>query len=63
MQVALIHEQLAVLAGTSRETLLRHARGRIAVLDAERLKGAAGWRGSRAPGARHYEPELLARAV
>lgn len=47
-------EQLAALAGTSRETctkvlhdfadrgLLRHARGRITVLDAERLKGAAG---------------------
>ncbi|WP_327253771.1 helix-turn-helix domain-containing protein [Streptomyces sp. NBC_01244] len=54
MTPATCGEQLAALAGTSRETctkvlhdfadrgLLRHARGRITVLDAERLKGAAG---------------------
>lgn len=53
-QIALTHEQLAALAGTSRETctkvlrdyadhgLLRLARGRITVLDPERLKDAAG---------------------
>ncbi|WP_248512387.1 Crp/Fnr family transcriptional regulator [Streptomyces sp. D2-8] len=53
-QIALTHEQLAALAGTSRETctkvlreyaehgLLRLARGRITVLDAERLKDASG---------------------
>ncbi|MFC9915006.1 Crp/Fnr family transcriptional regulator [Streptomyces sp. NPDC059862] len=53
-QIALTHEQLAALAGTSRETctkvlhdyadhgLLRLARGRITVLDTERLKEAAG---------------------
>ncbi|MFG2836027.1 Crp/Fnr family transcriptional regulator [Streptomyces zaomyceticus] len=53
-QIALTHEQLAALAGTSRETctkvlreladhgLLRLARGRITVLDRERLQDAAG---------------------
>ncbi|WP_323136046.1 helix-turn-helix domain-containing protein [Streptomyces sp. NBC_01481] len=53
-QIALTHEQLAALAGTSRETctkvlhdyadqgLLRLARGRITVLDTARLKDAAG---------------------
>ncbi|MBA2951756.1 Crp/Fnr family transcriptional regulator [Streptomyces sp. PSKA28] len=53
-QIALTHEQLAALAGTSRETctkvlrdyadhgLIRLARGRITVLDSERLKDAAG---------------------
>lgn len=53
-QIALTHEQLAALAGTSRETctkvlraladrgLIRLARGRITVLDAERLKDEAG---------------------
>ncbi|MFI7360015.1 Crp/Fnr family transcriptional regulator [Streptomyces avidinii] len=53
-QIALTHEQLAALAGTSRETctkvlhdyadrgLLRLARGRIAVLDLNQLKDAAG---------------------
>ncbi|MCP3821597.1 Crp/Fnr family transcriptional regulator [Streptomyces sp. A3M-1-3] len=53
-QIALTHEQLAALAGTSRETctkvlrdyagqgLLRLARGRITVLDSARLKDAAG---------------------
>ncbi|WP_328876127.1 Crp/Fnr family transcriptional regulator [Streptomyces sp. NBC_00287] len=53
-QVALTHEQLAALAGTSRETctkvlrdyadhgLIRLARGRITVLDSERLRDAAG---------------------
>ncbi|KOV70056.1 cyclic nucleotide-binding protein [Streptomyces sp. AS58] len=53
-QIALTHEQLAALAGTSRETctkvlremeergLLRLARGRITVLDRERLEDAAG---------------------
>ncbi|MGC9539608.1 Crp/Fnr family transcriptional regulator [Streptomyces sp. UG1] len=53
-QIALTHEQLAALAGTSRETttkvlhdfadrgLLRLARGRITVLDPERLNDAAG---------------------
>ncbi|MFD7279477.1 Crp/Fnr family transcriptional regulator [Streptomyces sp. NPDC059862] len=53
-QIALTHEQLAALAGTSRETctkvlrdyaergLLRLGRGRITVLDTERLKDAAG---------------------
>ncbi|QOV33332.1 Crp/Fnr family transcriptional regulator [Streptomyces ferrugineus] len=53
-QIALTHEQLAALAGTSRETttkvlhefagrgLLRLARGRITVLDPERLNAAAG---------------------
>ncbi|MFI1472235.1 Crp/Fnr family transcriptional regulator [Streptomyces wuyuanensis] len=52
-QIALTHEQLAALAGTSRETctkvlremeergLLRLARGRITVLDRERLRDAA----------------------
>ncbi|MEV6678593.1 Crp/Fnr family transcriptional regulator [Streptomyces erythrochromogenes] len=53
-QIALTHEQLAALAGTSRETctkvlrdleqqgLLRLARGRITVLARERLQDAAG---------------------
>ncbi|MBT2366112.1 Crp/Fnr family transcriptional regulator [Streptomyces sp. ISL-10] len=53
-QIALTHEQLAALAGTSRETctkvlreftdhgLIRLARGRITVLDPERLKDASG---------------------
>ncbi len=53
-QIALTHEQLAALAGTSRETctkvlrdyadhgLIRLARGRITVLDTDRLKDAAG---------------------
>ncbi|AYV26366.1 cAMP receptor protein [Streptomyces sp. ADI95-16] len=53
-QIALTHEQLAALAGTSRETctkvlhdyadrgLLRLARGRITVLDLNQLKDAAG---------------------
>ncbi|KUL34980.1 cyclic nucleotide-binding protein [Streptomyces regalis] len=53
-QIVLTHEQLAALAGTSRETttkvlhefagrgLLRLARGRITVLDPERLNDAAG---------------------
>ncbi|WP_308409571.1 Crp/Fnr family transcriptional regulator [Streptomyces sp. A3M-1-3] len=53
-QIALTHEQLAALAGTSRETctkvlreyadqgMLRLARGRITVLDTARLKDAAG---------------------
>jgi CRP/FNR family cyclic AMP-dependent transcriptional regulator len=53
-QITLTHEQLAALAGTSRETttkvlrefadrgLLRLARGRITILDQARLKDAAG---------------------
>ncbi|MBT2510588.1 helix-turn-helix domain-containing protein [Streptomyces sp. ISL-98] len=53
-QIALTHQQIAALAGTSRETttkvlrefagqgLIRLARGRIAVLDPERLKDHAG---------------------
>ncbi|GGJ73446.1 Crp/Fnr family transcriptional regulator [Streptomyces brasiliensis] len=53
-QIALTHEQIAALAGTSRETttkvlpefadrgLLRLARGRITVLDPEHLSDAAG---------------------
>lgn len=53
-QIALTHDQLAALTGTSRETctkvlhdyvdqgLLRLARGRITVLDTARLKDAAG---------------------
>lgn len=53
-QIALTHEQLAALAGTSRETctkvlheyadqgLLRLARGRVTVLDTGRLRDAAG---------------------
>ncbi|MBX9393917.1 Crp/Fnr family transcriptional regulator [Streptomyces sp. TRM72054] len=53
-QIALTHEQLAALAGTSRETctkvlrdladrhLIRLARGRITVLDPERLEDASG---------------------
>ncbi|MEV1079202.1 Crp/Fnr family transcriptional regulator [Streptomyces sp. NPDC050211] len=53
-QVALTHDQLAALAGTSRETctkvlrdyadrgLIRLARGRITVVDTDRLKDAAG---------------------
>jgi CRP/FNR family cyclic AMP-dependent transcriptional regulator len=53
-QIALTHEQLAALAGTSRETctkvlrdyadrgLIRLARGRVTVLDSDRLKDAAG---------------------
>ncbi|MDJ0345382.1 Crp/Fnr family transcriptional regulator [Streptomyces sp. H10-C2] len=53
-QIALTHQQIAALAGTSRETttkvlrdladrgLLRLARGRITVLDPERLKDEAG---------------------
>lgn len=53
-QIALTHEQLAALAGTSRETctkalrdfadrgLIRLARGRITVLDSERLKDESG---------------------
>lgn len=53
-QIALTHQQIAALAGTSRETttkvlreyagrgLIRLARGRITVLDAERLKDEAG---------------------
>ncbi|MCZ7456149.1 Crp/Fnr family transcriptional regulator [Streptomyces sp. WMMC940] len=53
-QIALTHEQLAALAGTSRETctkvlrgladdgMLRLARGRITVLDRERLQDSAG---------------------
>ncbi|MER6124342.1 helix-turn-helix domain-containing protein [Streptomyces sp. NPDC001795] len=54
-QISLTQEQLAALAGTSRETttkvlhdfadqgLLRLARGRITVLNPERLQDAAGW--------------------
>ncbi|WP_313896040.1 Crp/Fnr family transcriptional regulator [Streptomyces sp. YIM 98790] len=53
-QVALTHEQLAALAGTSRETttkvlhdyadrgLLKLARGRITILDPDRLRDQAG---------------------
>ncbi|WP_079085684.1 Crp/Fnr family transcriptional regulator [Streptomyces dysideae] len=53
-QIALTHEQLAALAGTSRETctkvlrdyadrgLIRLARGRVTVLDIDRLEDAAG---------------------
>ncbi|MGW0737964.1 Crp/Fnr family transcriptional regulator [Streptomyces sp. NPDC002851] len=53
-QIALTHEQLAALAGTSRETctktlrefadrgLLRLARGRITILDPDRLRDEAG---------------------
>ncbi|MGW0916796.1 Crp/Fnr family transcriptional regulator [Streptomyces sp. NPDC002784] len=53
-QIALTHEQLAALAGTSRETctkvlrdyadhgLIRLARGRITVLDTDRLRDEAG---------------------
>ncbi|GAU66962.1 cyclic di-GMP binding protein LapD [Streptomyces sp. NBRC 110611] len=53
-QIALTHEQLAALAGTSRETatkvlhdyadrgLLRLSRGRITVLEPDRLRDAAG---------------------
>ncbi|MCP3757244.1 Crp/Fnr family transcriptional regulator [Streptomyces sp. TBY4] len=53
-QIALTHEQLAALAGTSRETctkvlheyadhgLLRLARGRVTVLDTGHLRDAAG---------------------
>ncbi|MER5213638.1 helix-turn-helix domain-containing protein [Streptomyces sp. NPDC002838] len=53
-QIALTHEQLAALAGTSRETctkvlrdfadrhLIRLARGRITVLDSERLGDESG---------------------
>lgn len=53
-QIALTHQQIAALAGTSRETttkvlrefagqnLIRLARGRITVLDAERLTERAG---------------------
>ncbi|MFG2972509.1 Crp/Fnr family transcriptional regulator [Streptomyces sp. NPDC048331] len=53
-QIALTHQQIAALAGTSRETttkvlhdladqeLIRLARGHITVLDTERLKDQAG---------------------
>lgn len=53
-QVALTHEQVAALAGTSRETvtkvlrapadrgLLRPGRGRITVLEPDRLRDEAG---------------------
>ncbi|MEC4017099.1 Crp/Fnr family transcriptional regulator [Streptomyces sp. H27-D2] len=53
-QIALTHQQIAALAGTSRETttkvlreyagqgLIRLARGRITVLDTDRLKDQAG---------------------
>lgn len=53
-QIALTHQQIAALAGTSRETctkvlrdyagqgVIRLARGRITVLDPERLKDQAG---------------------